>query len=70
VSLWRVFAGEDYGCPTRGRAVIHEGDIRPMWGGYRWYCSRGSYGASVKATQEFAERDWLHHSRRDRPAKD
>ena len=41
-----------------------------MWGGYRWFCSCGSKGASSLGTEAAAEREHFYHVKRQTVTKD
>ena len=53
----------------RPGAVSHEGEVRPMWSGYRWFCSCGSAGSSALGTEYAAEREHFHHAKRQKATK-
>jgi hypothetical protein len=54
----------------RAGAARHDGEIKPMWGGHRWFCSCGRSGASALNSKAAAERGHLGHVRRQQSAKD
>jgi hypothetical protein len=41
-----------------------------MWGGYRWFCSSGSKGASALGTEYAAEREHFYHVKRQGSSAD